>query len=304
MTPVQKAGIPFLLLTVALIITAGCIEEPESVDINQSRILGEATGTGIVEEGSIMIDGIGKFGFLPADIQTVRPDIFREDHFSVFDILVFLNDTGRIELDYHFDESLNTHVVDGINGGGGWWYMAYYDGGWPEANVFRMDHYPYKDRMYIRILREDPAIIERKYAAFQDEVARRKNHETLIIPEVVIRGPTTDHTFTGVEVTAHDLRADIFQSGTITAADTILSLGDQGQLTYDLRWYDSIGSAEIVKSYYVDRIDADAASFRCGFVYEAGSTEFRGGRGNHIHLPSDTRVLNAPEYEEFFWICL
>jgi hypothetical protein len=27
-------------------------------------------------------------------------------------------------------------------------------------------------------------------------------------------------------------------------------------------------------------------------------------RDNHIHLPADTRVLNAPEYVEFFWICI
>jgi hypothetical protein len=54
----------------------------------------------------------------------------------------------------------------------------------------------------------------------------------------------------------------------------------------------------------VDAIDEDVSIGTCGFVYEAGSKNYRLGAGNHIHLPSDTRVLNSPEYVEFFWICL
>ena len=84
----------------------------------------------------------------------------------------------------------------------------------------------------------------------------------------------------------------------------ILSLADQGKITYELQWYDYIGSASIVRSYWVDAIDEDIALGSCGFVYEAGSKNYRLGAGNHIHLPSDTRVLNSPEYVEFFWICL
>ncbi|MCW4021599.1 MAG: hypothetical protein ACOWW1_01685 [archaeon] len=37
---------------------------------------------------------------------------------------------------------------------------------------------------------------------------------------------------------------------------------------------------------------------------KAGSTNYRGVDGNHIHLPSDPRILNSPEYVLFFWIYL
>jgi hypothetical protein len=80
----------------------------------------------------------------------------------------------------------------------------------------------------------------------------------------------------------------------------ILSLGDQGKLTYDLQWYDSIGSAGFVRSYRVERINDDQASGYCGFVYEAGATRFE--FSNHIHIPSDFRLINSPEYAKWSWI--
>ena len=82
-----------------------------------------------------------------------------------------------------------------------------------------------------------------------------------------------------------------------------MSLGDADLITYELQWYTTIGSAE-VKNYFVDKINSDKSQGRCGFVYEAGSYDFRGFSGNHIHIPSDIRVINNPEYVEFFWICI
>jgi hypothetical protein len=182
---------------------------------------------------------------------------------------------------------------------------AYYDGGWPENNVFRMDHYPYKDGMYIRLLRDDKAMLDRIYNAFRQEVERKAGSNGLVvIPNIKITGPTTSLTFTNVLVEPHNLRTDIFREGTVTAIDAILSLADQDKLSYGLQWYDSIGTADIVRSYWVDRIDHDQSHDRCGFVYEAGSLDFEGFRGNHIHIPSDFRPLNSPEYMEWFWICI
>jgi hypothetical protein len=83
-----------------------------------------------------------------------------------------------------------------------------------------------------------------------------------------------------------------------------MTLGDRGKITYDLQWYESIGRADIVKNYWVETIDEDQGVGRCGFVYEAGAYQYNLFRGNHIHLPSDIRVLNSPEYVEFFWICV
>ena len=253
----------------------------------------------------ITIDTIGEFTFNPEAIETARKDILREGHFSIFDILVYLDSNGDIDLEYHFDKTMNTHVIDSINGKGNWWYMAYYDGGWPENNVFRMDHYPYKDKMYIRILEEDKPTIDRIYEVFIEEIQRKeKNGGKIVIPTVIIRGPKTDLRFTNVTVTPHNLRNDTFQDGVITAIDVILSLGDGQKLSYDLQWFDSIGSAGVVRSYWVSRINGDVMHDRCGFVYEAGSLSYQGFRGNHIHIPSDFRAINSPEYEEWFWICI
>ncbi|MFC1803002.1 hypothetical protein ACFL0D_03435 [Thermoproteota archaeon] len=71
-----------------------------------------------------------------------------------------------------------------------------------------------------------------------------------------------------------------------------------------MRAYEDIGSALIVKNYWVESIDEDEAYGRCGFVNESGVLDHRGFAGNHIHLPSDIRVLNSPEYIMYFWICV
>jgi hypothetical protein len=299
------------ILLLALIFLAGCVEEAEPVVVaptetpEGSQILGEVRDSETTQVGSIMIEDVGEFQFNARDIETVRKDIFQEGHFSVFDILVYLDSIGAIDLDYHFDESMNTHVIDSINGTPNWWHMVYYDGGWPENNVFRMDHYPYKDKMYINIHQYPEGMMEKMYEEYRKEVARKaQNNGKIIIPEVVITGTEETLRFTNVEVTAHDLRTDIFQPGTITAIDTIMTLADQNEFTYDLQWYDSISTAGIVRSYWVNRINDDETFFRCGFVYEAGPGRYNGFRGNHIHLPSDTRVLNSPDYLEYFWICI
>jgi len=254
------------------------------------------------EPATIHIEGIGEFGFSPADVQTVRSDIFKSTHFSIFDILVHLDKLGSIDMAYHFDENMNTHVIDSINGIENWWYRAYYDGGWPENNVFRMDHYPYKEKMYIELMQKNPGALANIYAVHSAEIERKKrNNGKVIIPEVIIRGTLDELHFFDVEVEPHNLRTDTFQEGVITGIDIIISLADQGKISYDLQWYDSIGTAEIVRSYWVERINEDQASGRCGFVYETGA---RGISGNHIHIPSDFRVINSPEYAEWFWIQL
>ena len=63
-------------------------------------------------------------------------------------------------------------------------------------------------------------------------------------------------------------------------------------------------TAEIVRSYWVSRINADQMHDRCGFVYEAGDLDYLFFRGNHIHIPSDFRPINSPQYVEYFWICI
>ena len=249
--------------------------------------------------------GEKNFFFNPAIVNTTRPDLFNKGQFSMFDILVHLKEQNRIELEYHFDETKNTHMIDTIDGEKGWWYIVYYSGGWSEQNVFRPDHYPWKVGTNIRFYKESNSRIAEVYSEWGQEIERRENNNgTIIIPEVIIRGNSFTKQFKDVEVTPHNLRNDTFQENVITAIDVILSLTDQGKITCELQWYDSIGTASTVRSYWVEEINEDKAYGRCGFVYEAGSQRYSRFRGNHIHLPSDFRILNSPEYVEYFWICI
>ncbi len=282
------------------------LEEANTDFPPESTIIGEVSETKPELEGKIRIARIDDFTFNPKGISAIRDDLFNEGHFSVFDVLVELDRSGEIALEYYFDQALNTHVIESINGIKDWWYVAYYDGGWPERNVFPMDHYPYKDHMNISIIEATQSELESYHRVFSEEIARKNAHGgKTIIPEVILRGPNMgDLVFEDVHVKAHNLREDMFREGTVTAIDAILTLGDEGFIDYELLWYESLGTAQIVKNYWVERINQDRASGRCGFVYEAGSRGFYGFRGNHIHIPSDARIIHSPEYLEYYWICI
>jgi hypothetical protein len=254
--------------------------------------------------GRISIENVGVYNFSNNDISTQRPDIFKQGYFSIFDVLVSLDIDGQIDMEYNFDTSMNTYVIESINDTVNWWYMAYYDGGWLENNVFRLDHYPYKPGMSIFLFQEKFAKIARIYEGFKAEIDRfNNNNGSVIIPLVRINTGVSNTFYYDVKVTPHNLRNDFFKSGVLTAIDIIMSLGDQGLITYEMKWYDYIGSAE-VKNYFIEAINGKTASGRCGFVYETGESRFSGSKGNHIHIPSDIRVIDSPEYGEWFHICV
>jgi len=256
--------------------------------------------------GTIRIEDIGEFSFDTSKIQSVRQDIFQQGYFSLFDILLYLDRQSDIALDYHFDDAMGTHVVDAINGERGWWYQAYYSGGWFEKNVFRMDMYPYKDGTTIRVFGENEQHLVNIYRTFREEVVRlESNGGNIIIPEVTIQSHEVKKNFHDVVVVPHNVRADVLKPGVVTALDILLSLAEQGELSLlKLTWYESIDGADPVDSYWVEQIDEAEAFGRCGLVYETGPTEFPGSAGSHIHIPSDMRVIVSPEYALWFWICL
>ena len=274
--------------------------EIEGVDLNSQQ------ETKPIEMNRIIIEGIGEFEFNPKEISAIRGDVFKEGFFSVFDVLIYLDKTGQINIEYEFSEENRTHIIRDINGLEDWWYVAHYDGGWPENNAWRMDLFPYKDRSSIRLRQIEVDRIQAIYDSFAEETVLTKLDDgNIVIPEVIIQGKSTVRVFENVDVSAHNLRDDFFLEGTITAIDVILSLSDAGLITHRLNWYESIGSAGIVKNYFVDEINGDESYGRCGFVYELGEDLFAGFRGNHIHIPSDIRVLQTtPDYVEFFWICI
>jgi succinate dehydrogenase/fumarate reductase cytochrome b subunit len=252
-----------------------------------------------------MIIDAADFVFDPEEITTVRPDIFRPGSFSLFDVLVYFDTNGDVDLEYHFDDSMNTHVIDSLNGEPYWWYFVEYSGGWGEANVYRMDHYQWKHGTKLRFTTTKKDRLDGIYASYREEVQRlASNNGVTIMPEVNIHGISYDYNFYDIAVTPHNIRNDTFQDGVLTAIDVIMTLGDLGLITYELQWYDTIGDASYVRSYWVDSINNLTSAGTCGFVYDTGSWEYHGFGGNHIHLPSDVNILNSPDYMRWFWICI
>jgi hypothetical protein len=107
-------------------------------------------------EGTVFLNG-EMFTFDPSKVETVRPDLFNPGFFSMFDVLVHLDKQGSIILEYHFDELMKTHIIDSLNDEPYWWYRTYYSGGWLENNVFRPDHYPWKDKTTLIFYKVDSA---------------------------------------------------------------------------------------------------------------------------------------------------
>ena len=315
---------PFVFLPVPLIfvlllfaIGAGSaigVAKPFFVDLpsEEGSWIPSERVSGRMPSGDIIVNirGIGRFPVRAAGVETLRSDIFQPSHFSVFDLLVHLHKQGEIDLLYHFDGSMNTHVIDSINGEESWWYEAHYDNGWFERNVTRMDMYPVKDGMFVTLSRERTDRLAAIYQSFAEEVNRLEgNGGRVVIPEVVIRGPRRTAIFRDVVVAPHGIRSDVLQPEVITGVDILLSLGEQGKLSgLRLTWYDQIGSADPVDSYFTEHIgideDSSMAFGSCGFVYELGPRTFGGFSGSHVHIPSDVRAIVSPEYAEWFWICL
>ena len=259
----------------------------------------------------VTIDSVGTFIVDPVGISTVRPDIIQSNHFSVFDLVVRLGELGEIDLAYHYDEAMATHVIDSIDGEAGWWYEAHYSGGWFERNTHRMDQYLVKDETAVRLFKDRASRLSTLYEEFEEEVARLLvNDGKVIIPRITIEGPRREQlVFENIEVLPHNTRTDLYQPGTITALDILLSLGEQGSLTQlGITWYEAIFTADPVDHYFVEHIQGeglDAQAYgSCGFVYEVGYTRISGFAGAHIHIPTDARVLVSPEYALWFWICL
>lgn len=257
--------------------------------------------------GTVEIDGLGAFTFNPLEVETTRPDIFAAGHFSVFDIVAHLSKEDWFPIKYHYNAALDTHVIDELDGSADWWYRAHYDAGWPEISAFRMDMYPYRDGMTIRLSTQPDAYMGQLYDSFAQELLRKSvNRGRVVIPEVRIG--TVVHT--NVPVSAHDMRTDILRPGTVTALDVLLSLADQKKIQrLKLTWYSTMGDASPVDSYRVEQIDdgdgvydLEASADAGGWVYETGSLEFSGFKGSHLQIPADVRVIVSPEYMTWYWL--
>jgi len=70
-------------------------------------------------------------------------------------------------------------------------------------------------------------------------------------------------------------------------------------MTYGIVWYHRMGRT-VVENFAIEAIDDDVHSGSCGFVYEVGERDDRGG--SHIHVMPDMRILQSPDYALFYWI--
>lgn len=271
---------------------------------------GAPTGRVPTTDVKVTIGGVGTFSVDPRAARTLRPDLFQDGHLSVFDLVAYLGEQGKISLQYRYDVDMATHVIETLNGHGGWWYEAHYAGGRLEPNQMRMDTYMVKDGTQVRLFREDLKRLAGIQASFAREVERvRANGGRVVLPKVTIRGPRWSLAFNDVEVRAHDVRSDVLRPGVITALDVLLSLGEQGRLSaLKLTWYAGIGRATPVDSYFVEHIAGGGHSAEafdsCGFLYEVGDLELKGTKGAFVHVPSDVRPILSPEYMEWSWRCL
>ena len=265
--------------------------------------------------GSIEIRGIGTFTYDPTTITSLRADLFVAGRFSAFDVLVQLARSGQIELQYAYDETAATYVIQSINGLDGWWYDVRMPGGAFERTALRMDTYPIKEGAALYLYLEDPARLAAIEASFREEAARLRAHGgELIVPVVTIKGPRSTVTFNDVAVTSHDVRPDIFQPGAITALDVLLSLGEQGKIAgLELTWHATVGGVANVNHYMVDWISLpDVLGEKdslCGYMDAAATEGLRGFLTPHshatteIHLPSDSELLVSPGFVEWQWLC-
>jgi hypothetical protein len=258
-------------------------------------------------DGIVQIEGLGDFAFSPAEVETTRPDIFAEGHFSVFDVVAHLGNKGWFPLKYHYNARLDTHVIDELDGRMNWWYRTRCPGGWTETNVFRMDMAPYRDGMTVTLHPQPEEYMGRIYSSFAEELLRKSvNLGRVIIPEVRIGTAV----YTNVPVSAHDFRDDLLRPGTVTALDVLLSLADQGKLDQlKVTWYSDLGGVEPADSLRVEQIDdgddlydAEASEDSGFWVYETGSVEFSSFKGSNIRIPADQRVIVSPEYMTWYWL--
>ena len=242
----------------------------------------------------------------PTGVCTLRTDVFRPGQFSAFDALVHVCEEDGIHIEHHFDEDLRTHVIDALDGEPNWWYAAVYHGGSrPEEPAHRMDTHPYKNWMTIAVYRVPEERVCELRDAWGQEVRRLKaNADRVLVPEVTLRTRQQDLRFTDVRVTAHDLRCDLFQPGTITAADIMLSLADRGDLSVELTWCEMIGSA-LQQGYYFTRFNDERAGWRTGFTYQVGERRFEGRQprfsNNWLHMSCDIRAVLSPEHMHWAW---
>jgi hypothetical protein len=137
------------------------------------RVIGTPKATASDDSSSyIIIEGlVDKMKVVPSDIArnpAVRADVFKSGYFSDFDVLLWACRKKSIRINYHYDDSLGTNVIDDLNGEKYWWFGTRYDGGTRfDDCVYRMDTHLYKDNMSIRVYKAGEKRVNEIYEIFR-----------------------------------------------------------------------------------------------------------------------------------------
>ncbi len=197
---------------------------------------------------------------------TARPDIFVDGHYSAFDVLRYLavtrsdiklenivpyEETGldtyqfTVSWDQNGDGIFDSQDANSFNSSD-WHFKFKFDGGEKrrvtasldgiapdgESNYMRMDQFWVQPGMNLRFQPFIKEFMARKNWVMLQETERLKaNGGKVIVAEVISStdyGATYETILENLEVTAHNLRPDIFKPGVITKIDILLSATDAG----------------------------------------------------------------------------
>ncbi len=246
----------------------------------------------------VKADDIKAYAAQPDSPIPLRPDVYAEGHFSVMDVVLYASHV-RDDLDVKaiWSEELGTHLLstawdtdgDGtlseaeLNNRSTDWYPSYiwHDGefdrlqGTPnlETVYVRADLGLAKSKMRIRIQPYNSAVTERRNMQFKLQADRRRaNGDKVIVPLVwAIDAQGNDVVkVQNLEVTAHDLRTDIFQPGVITSMDVWLSLQDQGLADVRFTYWGTMSTEAEVNNYALTSVNGLRAQGMVGWAAATG----------------------------------
>ncbi|WP_299794836.1 hypothetical protein [uncultured Shewanella sp.] len=244
-------------------------------------------------------DGLGK--------GTARPDIFVDGHYSVFDVLRYLaltredikldsitpyNETGldtygfTVSWDQNGDGIFDTQDINSFNSPD-WHFKFKFDGGElrritggldgvgpeGEANYERMDQFWVQPGMHLRFQPLNPEMTARRKWAMQQQMNRyQQAGNKVVLPELVAsidNGKTYQTLVKDLEISAHNLRPDIFQPGVITGIDAFLSAKDLGH-DFVINYWPTVASKAPVEHYALFRVKGTASRVGAGWTTRLG----------------------------------
>ncbi len=317
-----------------------CHHFPASMSLGQLAAPGTLNSTAVrpATQGSSVILRGNTYPFDPAayDIVTLRPDIFADGAYSLFDVLLSVARRKGHRISLHWDEDCQTHFIDSVDGiAGDFWYHFSYDAGngtsgeLRNKRQIRWDELLYQPGAWVQLVMGE-ALAELKQE-YREEIQRERQHGHMI-PQVRITvnpsnyqgNPPESHRITvsrnwrDVQVTSHGLRQhgrdslhrSPFQPGVVTAMDLLFSLQDQGLLDVVGTAYFTHLAGKVMESYRVRSLgfpDAGLAhaSGKQGFVYTTGNgtfTRLANDADGKQHVHADIHVIHAPDFAMWRWI--